>query len=146
MKPSHRKDVIIARIIFVVFCVIVIAIVSGIIVSVVNHFKVNTQPETQATESEQTVDQLPPNVPDTDVVERDDIYVKTTSSVNMRAAASKDSEVLTVLAKDSQLQLLSETDGWAEVIYDNKKGYVSTDYIVEIGIDYNGNTESTTAQ
>ena len=62
MKPSHRKDVIIARIIFVVFCVIVIAIVSGIIVSVVNHFKVNTQPETQATESEQTVDQLPPNV------------------------------------------------------------------------------------
>lgn len=142
MKPSHRKDVIIARIIFAVMCIAVIAIISGLIVFLVNHFNVKTEPETQTTETQQ-VDQLPAVVPGTQVIEQQDIYVKTTSSVNMRADASKESEVLTVLAKDTQLQLLSETDGWAKVIYDNKTGYVSTDYIVQIGLD---DTEGTTEQ
>ncbi len=142
MKPSHRKDVIIARIIFAVMCIAVIAVISGLIVFLVNHFNVKTEPETQTTETQQ-VDQLPAVVPGTQVIEQQDIYVKTTSSVNMRADASKEAEVLTVLAKDTQLQLLSETDGWAEVIYDNKTGYVSTDYIVQIGLDDTEGTDGT---
>ena len=142
MKPSHRKDVIIARIIFAVMCIAVIAVISGLIVFLVNHFNVKTEPETQTTETQQ-VDQLPAVVPGTQVIEQQDIYVKTTSSVYMRADASKEAEVLTVLAKDTQLQLLSETDGWAEVIYDYKTGYVSTDYIVQIGLDDTEGTDGT---
>lgn len=140
MKPSHRKDVIIARIIFAVFCLFVIAIISGLIVFLVNKFSVDTTPNTQTTESQQDIDQLPAVDPSSQFIETEDIYVKTTSSVNMRAEANKEATVLTVLAKDTQLQLISETDGWAEVIYEDKTGYVSTDYIVEIGVD---NTEST---
>lgn len=140
MKPSHRKDVIIARIIFAVFCLVVIAIISGLIVFLVNKFSVDTTPNTQTTESQQDIDQLPAVDPSSQFIETEDIYVKTTSSVNMRAEANKEATVLTVLAKDTQLQLISETDGWAEVIYEDKTGYVSTDYIVEIGVD---NTEST---
>lgn len=140
MKPSHRKDVIIARIIFAVFCFVVIAIISGLIVFLVNKFSVDTTPNTQTTESQQDIDQLPAVDPSSQFIETEDIYVKTTSSVNMRAEANKEATVLTVLAKDTQLQLISETDGWAEVIYEDKTGYVSTDYIVEIGVD---NTEST---
>lgn len=140
MKPSHRKDVIIARIIFAVFCFVVIAMISGLIVFLVNKFSVDTTPNTQTTESQQDIDQLPAVDPSSQFIETEDIYVKTTSSVNMRAEANKEATVLTVLAKDTQLQLISETDGWAEVIYEDKTGYVSTDYIVEIGVD---NTEST---
>lgn len=142
MKPSHRKDVIIARIIFAIMCLAVVAIISSLIIFLVNHFKVETETNTEATETERDVEQIPVLIPESEVVMDEDIYVKTTSSVNMRADANKNASVITVLAEGTQLQLLSETDGWAEVIYDDKTGYVSTDYIVEIGLDNSEGTET----
>ena len=39
MKPSHRKDVIIARIIFAVMCLALVAIIAAVAVTISSHRK-----------------------------------------------------------------------------------------------------------
>ena len=46
MKPSHRKDVIIARIIFAGICIALIAVIAAIIVVIASHRKPDVK-ETQ---------------------------------------------------------------------------------------------------
>ena len=48
MKPSHRKDVIIARIIFAGICIALIAVIAAIIVVIASHRK----PDVKETQTE----------------------------------------------------------------------------------------------
>lgn len=55
--------------------------------------------------------------------------VASVNRLNVRAQADLASSVLTQMNAGEQAQILSETDGWAEVEFRGVRGFVSTDYI-----------------
>ena len=50
-------------------------------------------------------------------------------TLNIRSAASTDGMIMGSFAKDSTARLVSESDGWCEVIYNNKVVYLSSQYL-----------------
>ena len=137
MKPSHRKDVIIARIIFAFICIVLIAIIVSIVILISSHIKKNESPaestaQTESEpESEDIYEDVPIVTPEVEVVEQK-VIVRTTSSVNLRSEADKDSEVLTVVPQGMELIVSSEENGWAKVEYAGYSGYVFTEYIQQV--------------
>lgn len=140
MKPSHRKDVIIARIIFAFICVAFIAIIVSIVLLISSHFgksKVpvqDTQKQTESEEDDTVYEDVPIVTPETEVVEQK-VIVKTTASVNLRTEPDKDSEVQTVVPEGTELIVILEQDGWAKVGYAGYEGYVYTEYIQQVAAD-----------
>jgi uncharacterized protein YgiM (DUF1202 family) len=136
MKKSHRKDVIIARIIFAVLCLILIIL----IVAAVNFIRgklAENKPEEVSQTTEQT-NYLPPETenpdlpPVTESTEdtEETIYIWTSEGVNLREKANTDCEVIAVLGSGTKLELLDQDEeGWSHVLFDGKEGYVSNDYI-----------------
>lgn len=49
--------------------------------------------------------------------------------VNLRKTASTQSDVLSTLSSGTTVSILSEKDGWYQISYDGKKGFMSTDYV-----------------
>lgn len=49
--------------------------------------------------------------------------------VNLRKKASTKSDVLTTLSKGTTVSILAEKDGWYQVSYGGKKGYMSADFV-----------------
>ena len=50
-------------------------------------------------------------------------------TLNIRSSASTDGMIMGSFAKDSTARLVSESDGWCEVIYNNKVVYLSSQYL-----------------
>lgn len=138
MKPSHRKDVIIARIIFAFICIALLAIIVSIVMLISSHIgkkhqndpSANTQTESES-EDTNVYEDVPIVTPETEVIEQK-ILVKTTAAVNLRAEADKDSEPITVVPEGTELIVISELNGWAQVDYAGYSGYVYTEYIQQI--------------
>ena len=135
MKASHRKDVIIARLIFAAICLFLIALIATIVITITSKGgKKKEQDKAQqnvASESETDSDTeigaiyLPQQT--TEGTEK--TYVTTTSSVNMREKPDKNANIVTVIAQDVKLEFVSEDNGWAQVIFQGQTGYVSSDYV-----------------
>jgi uncharacterized protein YgiM (DUF1202 family) len=136
MKKSHRKDVIIARIIFAVLCLIIIIL----IIAAVNFIRgklANTDTEELLMTTEQTNylppesenPDLPPVTESTEEVE-ETIYIWTNDGVNLRKKPNTSSDIIAVLGSGTKLELLDQDkEGWSHVVFDGQKGYVSNDYI-----------------
>ena len=60
--------------------------------------------------------------------------VTATETLNIRASASTDGMVMGSFAKGTTARLVSEKDGWCEVVYNNKVVYLSSQYL-EIELD-----------
>lgn len=137
MKKSHRKDVIIARIIFAAMCIVLVAII--ISVAVLVHNRNAEKREQQSTE--QTDNNLPPESenpllpPVTENPSEEETMtngtVWTITGVNMRQAPNTDGEVVMVLDPATELELLGEEEGWVMVRYHGQEGYVCADYITD---------------
>lgn len=137
MKASHRKDVIIARLIFAAICIFIIAGITAIVVTITSkHSKKNNIDDTQqnvSSESETSADTeigtiyLPQS--STENTETETTYVTTTNSVNMREKPDKNAAIITVIGPDVKLEYLSEDNGWTEVKFQDQTGYVSSDYV-----------------
>lgn len=137
MKASHRKDVIIARLIFAAICIFIIAGITAIVVTITSkHSKKNNDadaPQNVASESETSADTeigtiyLPQST--TENTEESATYVTTTNSVNMREKPDKNATIITVIAPNVKLEYLSEDNGWTEVKFQDQTGYVSSDYV-----------------
>jgi uncharacterized protein YgiM (DUF1202 family) len=131
MKKSHRKDVIIARIIFAILCLLLITLIVVVVVLVRGKMKDNDL----GTQSSQLEGQLPPETENPDlppVTESGELisYIWTTDVVNLREEPNTDCNVINLLDPGTKLEFLDEkTEGWAHVILDGQEGYVSTDYI-----------------
>lgn len=137
MKASHRKDVIIARLIFAAICLFLIALIATIVITITSKGdKKKEQDKAQqnvASESETDSDSdteigaiyLPQQT--TEGTEK--TYVTTTSSVNMREKPDKNANIVTVIAQDVKLEFVSEDNGWTQVIFQGQTGYVSSDYV-----------------
>jgi uncharacterized protein YgiM (DUF1202 family) len=133
MKKSHRRDVIIARIIFAVFLLALIAAIAWLVSFALSRRtpKPDTQTETE-TETQQyfVIDPNQENTEEPETETQISITVQTTHRVNLRTEPNTDCEVITVLETGTVLELQEESDGWALVVYDDQTGYVSTDYII----------------
>ncbi len=60
--------------------------------------------------------------------------VTATETLNIRAAASTEGMIMGSFAKGTTARLVSEQDGWCEVVYNNKVVYLSSEYL-EIELD-----------
>ena len=154
MKASHRKDVIIARLIFAAICLFLIALIATIVITITSKKggEKKEQDKTQqnvASESEADSDSDSDTeigaiyLPQQTTEGTEKTYVTTTSSVNMREKPDKIAKIFTVIAQDVKLECVSEDNGWAQVIFQGQTGYVSSDYVKSDMAD--GTTDSGTS-
>lgn len=139
MKKSHRKDVIIARIIFAVICAVLILLIVCAVVLIKGRMDEkksgnNSQSESIADESgEDTQTAEPAVAPEPSQVKEPDVIMQTTADdLRLRKEPNTDCEVITVLEKGTKLELLSQEDCWAFVDCQGQTGYVSMDYLEEV--------------
>ncbi len=52
-----------------------------------------------------------------------------TETLNLRKEASTSADILKLLSQNDEVEIISESDGWYKVKYENIEGYVSKDYI-----------------
>ena len=133
MKKSHRKDVMIARIIFAAMCIALIAIIAGVVMLVrahrskptPNQVTQQTQSQMQDTTRNDVIDV--PDTQDTQVAEM--TYMWTTDGVNLRSEPNTDCDVVTVLELGTQVRMIGEEDGWVKVSYNDQEGYIRADFL-----------------
>lgn len=140
MKKSHRKDVIIARVIFAVVLLLLIALIVGAVIMIWGHMAEKSAQESQGViVTENSQEQQP--VVDTQTSEPEittedtqalNPVVQTTTGVNLRKEPNTECEVLTVLDQGTMLELIGEEDGWAVVDYQGQIGYVKIEYLQEV--------------
>lgn len=139
MKASHRKDVIIARLIFAAICLFLIALIATIVITVTSKGgKKKEQDKVQQNAvSESETDSAGDSgteigaiyLPQQTTEGTEKTYVTTTSSVNMREKPDKNANIVTVIGQDVKLEFVSEDNGWTQVIFQGQTGYVSSDYV-----------------
>lgn len=139
MKASHRKDVIIARLIFAAICLFLIALIATIVITVnskggkkkeqdkVQQNAVSESETDSASDSDTEIGAI--YLPQQTTEGTEKTYVTTTSSVNMREKPDKNANIVTVIAQDVKLEFVSEDNGWTQVIFQGQTGYVSSDYV-----------------
>ena len=134
MKKSHRKDVIIARIIFAAMCVALVAIIIGLVMLVRAHKSDKATQQMGQTQTQTQSEEWVPDVvePETqtqtsEVVEM--TYMWTTDGVNLRSEPNTDSAVVTVLGVGTQVRMIGEEDGWVRVSFNDQEGYIRADFL-----------------
>lgn len=148
-KSKHfRKDVIIARVIFAVVCILA-AILIGIGVHALlgsGRQKQDSQDDPyEQSESQQNKDEddafvdLDKDEPADDPADQPTdepadepivtvSYVQTTDVVRLRTEASTECETLTRIPAGVQLVMLEQLEGWYKVSYEGMEGYISAAY------------------
>ena len=140
MKKSHRKDVIIARVIFAVVLLLLIALIVGAVIMIRGHMAEKSAQESQGvivtenSQEQQPVVDTQTSEPEitTEDTQAPNPVVQTTTGVNLRKEPNTECEVLTVLDQGTMLELIGEEDGWAVVDYQGQIGYVKIEYLREI--------------
>ena len=140
MKKSHRKDVIIARVIFAVVLLLLIALIVGAVIMIRGHMAEKSAQESQGvivtenSQAQQPVVDTQTSEPEitTEDTQAPNPVVQTTTGVNLRKEPNTECEVLTVLDQGTMLELIGEEDGWAVVDYQGQIGYVKIEYLQEI--------------
>lgn len=133
-KSKHfRKDVILARVIFAILCIVIIVLIT-MGVNVLK--KTLNSANTEETQPPQTQQYEIPEFEDTEevteveeVVEEIVVYAKTTAKVNMRVEPNTNCEILASVPAATKTLLVEEADGWYKVLYNEKEGYIRADYI-----------------
>ena len=57
------------------------------------------------------------------------MFYKATTELNVRNGAGKDYQLLFTLAKESEVEFISQEKDWSEIKYNDKIGYVSSEYL-----------------
>ena len=151
MKKSkhYRKDVIMARIIFAIFCVAIVVLLVVGAMELVKKINPQKEPNTQENTQNENTQNVFPNTsePDTEETEigseifgtedesesqpeDEEIYGKTIVDLNLRTEPNTSCEVITTIPEGGEVLLLEDlNDGWYRVFYDGNEGYVSAKYI-----------------
>lgn len=140
MKKSHRKDVIIARVIFAVVLLLLIALIVGAVIMIRGHMAEKSAQESQGvivtenSQEQQLVVDTQTSEPEitTEDTQAPNPVVQTTTGVNLRKEPNTECEVVTVLDQGTMLELIGEEDGWAVVDYQGQIGYVKIEYLQEV--------------
>ena len=141
MKKTHRKDVIMARVIFAAICLALIAIIIVIGVNVSKRLNENKVHQidgriegpfllvTEGTEDTGVTEviEVSEETSETPEVVRTDAW--TTDLVRFREEPNTDCEVLANIPRNTSIVTLYEENGWYRVEYNGEEGYVSADYV-----------------
>ena len=145
MKAKHRREIFLARMSFVIFLVMILAIVIGLVCWGVS--KRRLQESTQNTETETEKEFIMDFNKDLDTEIFDEtqtpediygedgqveVYYKTTQRVNLRVEANTDCNVLTTLDAGAQVMLLEEAGDWIKVSYGEQTGYIKLEYVTRV--------------
>ncbi len=138
-RSKHfRKDVIIARIIFAVLCILIGVLVGSGISALTKHIggnegeKPNTQMEVETQDTQEPL--VDPDIEDTqnteDTEQTDTVvsYAVPTTEVRLRKEPNTNCETLAKIPAGTKIPLLEELDGWYKVSYEGVEGYISADY------------------
>ena len=151
IKSKHfRKDVIIARVIFLALCALVIAAVVWVVSLLTGPGKTPTPPESESSESSESSElesesesgsesesesesetestTEPESETPTDEPTKYYVQVTSTRNLNLRKEPNTTSEVLTSLPTGTKAELLEEIEGWYKINYKGRVGYISSDY------------------
>ena len=148
-KSKHfRKDVILARVIAGVLLLVVIAFLVFAISLLTKNGgddknSQNTSNTEQTEQTENTESLLPENQDTEDVedtesdvvietesesVDVEKVYVKTTTQVRLRQEPNTSCTVLDRIDGNTTLEVVEKLNGWYKVIYNGQEGYVSATY------------------
>lgn len=149
IKHKHfRKDVIMARVIFLAICVLAIAGIVWLVSLFIgpgknsdtsesnsSEYTGDSEPESESySESESESESEIMSGPDTPAPTEEPTkrYIKVTSNknLNLREEPNTTCAVLTSLPTGTKAELLEELDGWYKIDYKGRVGYVSSDYAV----------------
>lgn len=135
-KSKHfRKDVIIARIIFALLCLLIVVLI-GMGISAITK-SVGGKEDTQGadTQIKTEVDtpifqdtEADPTIDDTQSVEEVISYAVPTTEVRLREQPNTECNTLARIPGGTKLLLIEELEGWYKVSYDGMEGYISADY------------------
>lgn len=143
IKSKHfRKDVIMARVIFLCVCLLLIFGAVTVVSKLTKPQEPDTQiasGDTQDSESESIsepeTDSEPESVsePETDSEpepqpEPKKYVVTTASSLKLRKEPSTTSATLTSVPKGTKLELVETLEGWYKVLYEGQECYISSRY------------------
>ena len=132
-KSKHfRKDVIIARVIFGVACILVITLLWLGISALLKPRGNYAEPGGQSQSTENWKDELEAEVNTEEVSEEETIsYVVTSAEVRLRLEPNTDSEILARIMASTDLVLLEELDGWYKVEFQGQVGYISAEFAIK---------------
>ncbi len=147
MSKKHRRDVIIARIVFVIFLLVMGVLIWRLAAWGIEKFvpeKDSTQIETESELETETQPYfvIDPNAPETEAqigteteaqtetetgtVER---KARVTTGVRMRKEPNTDCEILTLIGEGTEVIVLGEEGDWSQISFDSFTGYVKTEYL-----------------
>ena len=134
-RSKHfRKDVLIARAIFCAICI-------GILILVTSTVNVILE-KTQESETESFVSDSIITEKETQIqIPSEDQYLKASVNVRLRKEPNTECEIITVMKAGATMLLVEEQTDWYEVIYQEKKGFVSAQYVERETSEY-GTEES----
>ena len=141
-KSKHfRKDVIIARIIFAILCIVIGTLIGTGVSALMNRADTDrNEPNTQIQTEVNTQTLTGPLIEDDTQSVQDMIsYAVPTSEIRLRKEPNTNCEVLTKIPAGTKLTLLEELEGWYKVSYEGMEGYISADYAT---IETEGGTTS----
>lgn len=143
MKKNHKREILLARMIFAGFLVLIAMAIALAVMLISSHMGRDVTKEPKTSEKASTVTE---KTTETDVVqvpketetqkateEQTEAVVLrwTTSNVNFRKKASTEGDVIETLDKGVEVEWLEESDGWVQIRYDGKEGYVRADYLTD---------------
>ena len=68
---------------------------------------------------------------DTELTQFESVILYTIGKVNCRASNTTESDVLTVLPRNTEVTAIGYIDGWYNVVYEDKEGYIREDLLTE---------------
>lgn len=136
MKRSKhfRKDVILARIIFAVLCIVIGVLIGTGVSAIIKSAggKDDTQKPNTQSESDSDVNQMGGTlvIPDTGESETEETvsYAVATADIRLRQEPNTNCTVLAGIPSGTKMLLLEELDGWYKVSHEGQEGYISADY------------------
>lgn len=138
MKAKHRREIFIARAVFVVFCLIIVGIIVGLIVFGVSRKKPQEATETQTETQKELIMDFDTNDSITDGTQTGEaVYgdgegastvLKTTQRVNLRTEANTTCDVICTLEVGTEVSMLSEEGEWVQVQYNDQTGYIKAEF------------------
>jgi len=132
-KSKHfRKDVIIARIIFAILCILVVVLIWSGVSALMKSAEENNdekEPNTQIqTEIDTQNTEQDPVIEDTEDPVVMVSYAVPTTEIRLRQEPNTNCETLARIPAGTKLLLIEELEGWYKVSYEGMEGYISADY------------------
>lgn len=132
-KSKHfRKDVIIARIIFAVLCIIIGVLIGSGVSALKKNISDSGDSQQTNSQTQTTVDtqktEVEPSIDNTETTQDTVLYAVPTTEVRLREEPNTSCTTLARISAGTKLPLLETVDGWYKVSYDGLEGYISADY------------------